>query len=388
MTPRQRLLILAFSNSVGFSATTALALWITTIDQLLTVPTWWGSLVGSLQLAFAALANLIAPYLFRNLTCEQLVRVSAFAAMISGAVMALSMNPWLFAVAAIGLGVSFGLMLSGSNALLARSHSVQGAYATAQICEVAFAASFYFLAGIIIAAFGLRSVFVTLSLLGLAVMGLIHLLALREKSPRDAPGTSPAGSFDWRIPVAAAAFIVFFVGQSAFYQHQVAIGNLLGIEHVAMSRIMTIATIGGLSGAVASKLIGMRFGVMAPVIVTTAVLSCVLILAPATNDKIIFAACAVSVQALTMATVPYLFTLLAKLDATGRFPSRGPALLLIGVAGGPLLAEFFLGLGGYKIGGLAGAALVLVSGGLFVLAARYTGKVQKLAAAEMVVPPS
>lgn len=388
MTDRRLIFILAFSNSVGFSATTAMALWITTIDQVMSVPPWWGSLIGSLQLASAALANLLAPYLFRKLSCEQLIRAFAFVAMISGAGMALSSHAWMFAISAIGLGISLGIILSGVNALLARAHSVQGAYATAQICEVAFAASFYLFAGIAIAVFGLRSIFVVISMLALLVMASIHIIAQQQKSPREIPGTSVRSGFDWRIPMAAGAFIVFFIGQSSFYQHQVAIGSLLGIDQVSMSRIMTVATIGGLTGAVASKIVGMRFGLNIPVIFTTVLLSGILILAPVTESKLVFAFCAFSVQSLTMATVPYLFTLLASLDATGRFPSRGPALLLIGVAGGPLLAEFFLSLGGYKIGGLAGAFLVLTSCTMFSIAARQSEIIKRLVSPKTVVPPS
>ncbi|MEM6832012.1 MAG: hypothetical protein AAF562_00180 [Pseudomonadota bacterium] len=386
MKPTQRVLILAFANSVGFSATTAMSLWITSVDQILSTPSWWGSVVGSAQLGAAALANFVAPYVLRNLTCEQLVRVAAALASISGAIMALSSDANLFAAAAIGLGLSLGFVLSGANALLARAHSVQGAYATAQICEVAFAACFYLLSGILIGSFGLWSLFALLSLLGLAVTVAAHFLAMQEQSPREAPGTQPLGYFDWRMPAAAVAFVVFFIGQSSFLQHQVAIGSLVGIEHVAMTRVMAIAMIGGFLGAVASKVVGLRAGLVAPVLFTTFALSLVLVTGPVTDNKIVFALCVVFTQAFTMATVPYFFTLLSKLDPTGRFPSRGPALLLIGVAGGPLVAELFLNLGGYPLGGFAGAILVLFSGGVFFLTARSSGKMTKREAADFAAP--
>jgi len=369
MTPLRRLLILAFTTSVGFSSTTAMALWITTVDQMLAVPSWWGSIIGSLQLAGAASANLVTPYLFRRLSCEALARAAAGFAVISAFAMAASTTGTSFAAGAISLGMAFGVLLSCSNALLARSKNVQGSYSSAQICEVAFAATFYFVAGTIIAAFGLRAIFILLACLAIVVAVLMHLLLKIQNSPRDAPGTTPARRLDWRIPVAACGFILFFVGQSSFYLHQVAIGAQIGISHADMSKLMSIATFGGFCGALTSKIVGLRFGLLRPLIVTTIALSAVLVLVPLTNSSIVFALCAISIQALTMATVPYAFARFAELDATGRFPSRGPSLLLIGVAGGPLVAEYFTGFGGYALVGVVGAIIVACAGGLFALAA-------------------
>lgn len=388
MSPTQRILSLAFANSVGFSATTAMALWITTIDQVFPVPSYWGSVVGSLQLGAAALANLLAPYFFRRICCEKLVKGAAAMAAISAFLMAISPLAWLFAASAIGLGLAFGIMLSGSNALLARSHSVQGNYATAQICEVVFSSSFYFLAGTIIAAFGLRGIFVILMLLAITAMVPMHRLSLQEQSPRDAIAPSSAHRADRRAVIAAVAFVLFFVGQAAFYQHQVAIGKLLGISQLDMSRLLAIATVGGILGAASSKLVGVRFGVIKPIIVTTTLLAVVLVLGVRTDSKLVFALCAIFVQGLTMGTVPYAFTILATLDPTGRLASRGPALLLIGVAGGPVLAETFLRIGGYNLVGIVGSVLVLIAGTLFFVGARILAPAPTMATVKMVVPPA
>lgn len=357
-------------NSVGFSATTAMALWITSVDRLLPVDPWWGSLVGACQLGMAALSNLIAPYLFRRTSCEVLARAAALFASLCAGLMTVGHDPWLFATGALGLGMAHGLMLSCVNALLARSETVQSNYATAQIGEVSLAAGFYFAAGSIIELSGLRSIFVILGLLALLAALLMHRLARRQRSPRDAVRLSSDAGLDWRVPVSALAFTLFFVGQASFYQHQVAIGGLLGIAQADMSRLMALAMAGGMTGAVVSKLLGVRYGVIRPLLVTTSLLAIVLILAVRTQAGLVFALCAIMIQALTMATVPYVFAILARLDPTGRFPSRGPALLLVGVAGGPLLAETFLRLGGYGLVGMAGAAIVLIAAILFAMVGR------------------
>ncbi|MFV3075585.1 hypothetical protein [Niveispirillum fermenti] len=370
MSPTQRVLSLAVVNSVGFSATTAMALWITSVQGLLPVEPWWGSVVGACQLGAAAMSNLVAPYLFRRVSCEELARAAALFAAICAGFMAAGHAPWLFAAGAIGLGVGHGLMLNAANALLARSHAVQGNYATAQICEVAFAASFYFAAGTIIDLFGLRAIFLILSVLALLAALLMHRLSLSGRSPRDAPGAPTDGAIGWRGPATALAFILFFVGQASFYQHQVAIGSRLGIDPPAMSRLMALATMGGMMGAVAAKMAGLRFGLVRPLMVIPLALALVLIMAVRTQDGLIFAICAVMIQSLTIAIIPYVFTILATLDPTGRLPSRGPALLLLGVAGGPLLAEVCLRKGGYGLVGVAGAAIVLVSGLLFMMTGR------------------
>ncbi|WP_235536360.1 hypothetical protein [Sphingomonas sp. Root50] len=387
MRSTQRVLSLAFANSVGFSATTAMALWITTIDRFLSVPVWWGSVVGSAQLGAAAVVNLAAPYLFRRMACEDLAKVAAGAAALCGVVMASSTNSWIFAAAAIGLGMALGLLLSGSNALLARSHSVQSNYATAQMCEVVFSSTFYVVAGSLLAMFGLRSVFGLLAVMALAVALLMHRLSIGTKSPRDAPDATHGGP-NWRVPVAMLAFVTFFIGQGAFYQHQMAIGGQLGIGAIDMSRLMAIATVGGIMGAVTSKFVGVRYGVVAPLILTTCSLATILVFAVRTDSPILFALCAILVQALTMGTVPYVFAILAGLDPTGRLPSRGPALLLIGVAGGPLLAESFIRIGGYPLVGIVASVLVLLAGCLFVLGTWRQPSPATIGDMEMVVPPA
>ncbi|MBP7338914.1 MAG: hypothetical protein KBA48_24080 [Niveispirillum sp.] len=380
MSPTQRLLSLAVVNSVGFSATTAMALWITSVDQILPVEPWWGSVMGACQLGVAALSNLIAPYLFRRTSCEELARAAALFAAVCAGLMAAGHNPWIFGAGAVGLGVAHGLMLSCANALLARSHTVQGNYATAQICEVTLAASFYLTAGTIIELYGLRAIFLILAMLALLAAFLMHRLARWQHSPRDAAWPVAGAGMDWRMPATALAFTLFFVGQASFYQHQMAIGSLLGIAQGDMSRLMAFAMAGGLTGAVLSKVLGVRYGVVRPLLFTTGMLAAVLILAVRTPNSAVFALCAISIQALTMATVPYVFAILARLDPTGRFPSRGPALLLIGVAGGPLLAEGFLLLGGYGLVGMAGAGIVLTSAILFATVGRATMATRPLAA--------
>lgn len=358
---------LAMTNSIGFSATTAMALWITRFDTLYPdVPTWLGSALGSAQILAAVLANLAAPRLFKGRSCEQLCRLSSIMASGLALLMAFAPNASLFGAAAIGLGLALGLLLSGTNALLARAEHVQGSYASAQICEVAYAIGFFALAGIVIEAFGTAALFVMQAVLCVVAALIMAWFISFQNSPRVALDRGGVPPLNRHIVVASLAFVLFFVSQSSFFQHQLAIGARVGLSGLEVSRVLAIAMLGGLAGAVLGKVIGVRFGIRAPVMFTTLMLAIGLVVVMQTQSKLIYTASAVIIQGLTMALVPYGFAIFAGLDPTGRLPSQGPAMLLLGVAGGAVFAEALRNLGGYDLVGVVGGLVAALSCALYV----------------------
>ena len=129
---------------------------------------------------------------------------------------------------------------------------------------------------------------------------------------------------------------------------------------------MAVAMTGGLLGAFGGKVLGLRRGLTEPTLCATLLLALSLFLVVRTQSQLIFTLCAITIQAVTMFTVPYAFAILAAMDHSRRLPSFGPALLLLGVAGGPLLSEYFLGIGGYGLVGTVAAATVTFAALLFV----------------------
>src|SRR5580704_15970360 len=67
---------LALVNSVGFSASTIVPLWLGDISAHLGAPAWYGGFVATLQLAACALMNVGTPFVFRSVTPIRLGRTA------------------------------------------------------------------------------------------------------------------------------------------------------------------------------------------------------------------------------------------------------------------------------------------------------------------------
>ena len=363
-TDRNRLLRLALANSTGFSATTAVPLWIGLIAPLLGVASSWPSVIASLQLACAAAGNIGASMALRRHPAE---KIAVVAALISSAGSLLAAIPLAssFAVGCAINGAALGVLLSATNRIVATTEAVHEGYSLLMVVEVMFAASFYIVMPLVIRQFGLASLFLMLMLLGLTVAALMRGLSASASQPRNVCAADNPGS-SGRAMLMLLAFAIFFSGQSAVWSRVLSIGALLGLDAVQVGRVMALSVLTGLLGAMLAKLIGERFGITKPLLASCALLGAVLLINVHTTSTLLFAVSATCIMLLTMFTVPYVFTSLARLDRSGRWASAGPAFLLIGTAIGPSIAAYTLNSGTFSDVGKLACILVLAAAAMFV----------------------
>src|SRR5271155_1825623 len=76
------LLRIALANSVGFSASTAVPIWVGSVGAHFGLPSWGAGAVATGQLACAALLNAATPWLFRTVRLRRLAFVGAAVGML------------------------------------------------------------------------------------------------------------------------------------------------------------------------------------------------------------------------------------------------------------------------------------------------------------------
>ncbi len=331
---------LALVNSIGYAATTAVPFWISDLGPHFGLPVWVGGIVAILQLLSAATCNLLTPLVFSRTPMAR-VGVGGAAAAVFGGALALLPNPLGFFVGAVVSGGGLGVLLNCTNRLVAQSHSAQKGYATFQLVEIFVAVSLYSAFPLVGQRFGPSGVLFCLSILGLLGAGLIGWLA-PWNVPSDISPTGAALASAARGRKAGlfilAAIVVLFSGQSAVYSYMVPVGRLIHVNPASVGRLMSLGSAFGLVGALVARLIGERFGDRAPVIAGALLLGLDLAVVTTTRDLMVFSVAACLIGLLTAFLAPYLFTLLARFDRSGKMASVGPSALLTGLAIGPAIA--------------------------------------------------
>lgn len=328
---------LALINSIGYAGSTIVPLWVGDIGAHMDMPAWFGGVVATAQLFAAALFNLMTPFLFRTAAPAQLAKVALPLA--AGAYLfTLSETPFLFVLASLIGGACLGVVLNATNRIVAASAEVQKGYSIFLISEGVFSSSMFYSGALLSQRFGLTVIFLTLP--AVTLLGTILMLSL--PTTQLAAGSSLGRAAYGRIGIypilGLIALLVFFSGQSCMMASALALGRAAGISAQTASATVAVGVIIGLLGAIASRLLGERFGVRWPILCATATLALMVFAMTQFGGPMMFYVGVPWLQLTTFFVVPYFFTMLARLDTTGRMASIGPAFLIAGVAVGPSLA--------------------------------------------------
>lgn len=331
-----RTLKLGIVNAVGYGATTIMPLWIDGLPSYLSAPSWIVGLAATCQLIACGLMNIATPWLFTQAPPLRLARVALFIAACAGVIQAIA-PIGVFIAAALASGAALGIVLNSTNRIIAASLNAQKSYSVFQLVEVCFAATLFLGSATLMSHLGVHIIF--LALTAACLLGLLSLHGLREEMP--APSHAQT---DYAVGHSGLAFctllamLLFFIGQSSVNSFLIPLGRISGLATDWVATTMAIAMLAAFGGALAARLIGDRFGMVAPVATAAAILAVVSLLLMHPLPSALFALCVVAISACTIFTMPYYFTFLARIDASGRAASIGPAFLLAGVAIGPSVA--------------------------------------------------
>lgn len=332
------LIRLAIINATGFAASTVVPLWIGGIAKHLNVAEWFAGIATTSQLVAAAILNLATPTVFSKIPPLKLARIALLVAA-SASLLQQVHHPAVFVVACMICGGALGTVLNCTNRILAGVEKIQQSYSVYQIIEVCFAVLLFSTSAAVMVRLSLPSIFLVVAVFCLVGNLLLRNLPIESLVTQRISATRSTKNHVSGA-LALAALTIFFVGQSSINSYMIPIGQSAGLTTETISRIIALSMVFGFSGAVLSRVIGERFGMVVPV-VTVAILL-IFVFAGVTNQASIsvFALCSGVLACCTIFVVPYFFTYLAKLDRGGLYASIAPAFLLCGVAIGPSIAVF------------------------------------------------
>ena len=333
------LLRIALANSIGFSASTAVPLWVGSVGTHFGFASWGAGAVATGQLACAALLNAMTPWLFRGTHLRTLALIATAVAMVGSGLAWLGSSS-VFIIGCLLGGAGFGVLLNVTNRLIAGSSAPQRGYAIVQLVEVLFCIVFFLSVPPILERFGTLYVFAALAALCAAVFPLLAGVPMSVAGGTEAvarkTGVSPPNTASALLSLGAAAFL--FAGYSAVSSSLVSIGAAVGLSLLWVGRIMALGLLASLGGAVLARGLSERAGVLLPLLVGAGIVGGDMLMVTLGREAYEFIGGSLLLFMGMVFLSPYIYTLLAGLDKAGRWASIAPGFVLTGVAFGPCIA--------------------------------------------------
>jgi predicted MFS family arabinose efflux permease len=156
-------------------------------------------------------------------------------------------------------------------------------------------------------------------------------------------------------------FVLLFFGHSALWVYQERIGKSLGLAPQQIGGILGGSILAGALGAGLAGLIGRRLGLLFPQLLSfgTALLATLVMVYG--NSPAAFIATACLIHMVWFFSLPYLLSMAAELDPSGRLAGLGNAAIFIGQGLGPLGAALVVGEGHFRAVGWLAASAYLVA---------------------------
>ncbi|SDB03067.1 Predicted arabinose efflux permease, MFS family [Pseudomonas sp. NFACC23-1] len=155
-------------------------------------------------------------------------------------------------------------------------------------------------------------------------------------------------------------FALLFFGHSALWVYQERIGKSIGLEPQQIGGILGGSILAGALGAALAGLIGRRLGLLFPQLLSfgTALLATLIMVYGTSPVAFITTACLIHM--VWFFSLPYLLSMAAELDPSGRLAGLGNAAIFIGQGLGPFGAALVVGEGHLRaVGWLAASAYLL-----------------------------
>lgn len=167
-------------------------------------------------------------------------------------------------------------------------------------------------------------------------------------------------------------FALLFFGHSALWVYQERIGKSIGLEPQQIGGILGGSILAGALGAALAGFIGRRLGLLFPQLLSfgTALLATLVMVYG--DSPVAFAATACLIHMVWFFSLPYLLSMAAELDPTGRLAGLGNAAIFVGQGLGPFGAALVVGEGQFRaVGWLAASAYLTALGISCLLVARF-----------------
>lgn len=157
-----------------------------------------------------------------------------------------------------------------------------------------------------------------------------------------------------------ALFALLFFGHSALWIYQERIGKNLGLESQQIGAILGASILAGAVGAGLAGIIKRRIGLLAPQLIGFGAAFAATLVMVYGNSPLAFAITAGLIHLVWFFSLPYLLSMSAELDPTGRLAGLGNAAIFVGQGAGPFGAALVVGEGNFRaVGWLAAGTYLL-----------------------------
>lgn len=345
-----------------------IAIWLVgaVIRELELSATKAGLLVSAEFLAIAVAAMGIAP--FADRFSVKRVAITGAILIIAANITSIAFENYeLLLISRTLAGIGGGLAMAMGSAALARYPNPERSYAAVQIVGAVVAAIILYTAGYAVSSFGYRGVF------GLYVLycaiGLFLLLFLQPDSGHSESSSRTA------IPrlfgtggVLIAVMFIFMVMMGSTWSFLETKGHDIGLAQEQLSWIFGISSLVGISGAILSSWINIRFGRLLPVSLSFTLASVVFFTLFGYASSLVYQLSLFTMQVLWFFCLPYIFGAAAALDGTGRVAAALTSSMLVGLAFGPIVGGYLWDFSGLiSIGQFASIGCVVAMLLMFVV---------------------
>jgi predicted MFS family arabinose efflux permease len=278
---------------------------------------------------------------------------------------------WQLCCSRILVGAGLGLIASIANALASLTAAPERTFALMQFGLASFASILIFLAPTMMSVYGLNGVFMLQIAVSVIVGALFFLLPARPYAIEAYSGNVEDSA---RMPVLAIFSLLslacLFVGHSALWAFSERVADSLSIDSYAIGKVLAISAFLGLGGATFAYLLGMRVGYAWPVYAGFFLQLVLGFLMYSSRDISLYMTSVLFLNFGIVFVTPYMMSLLAEVDQSGRAPALGPAFVNVGSAIGPLYGSFAVATAGYAGVSIATALAFIVGSIIITLSMR------------------
>ncbi|MFJ4141199.1 MFS transporter [Pseudomonas sp. NPDC089734] len=284
----------------------------------------------------------------------------ALAAMVLGNLASTQASNWQTLTACrLVCGLSGGAVMACVYATAALRTSKDASFAMINVGNLLWGIVLVSFTPFILALAGIPGVFLVLSL-----ASAIALLGCQRIPPRFTEQTGQSHTSTAPLTLTAvlliSLFALLFFGHSALWIYQERIGKSIGLEPQQIGAILGASILAGALGAGLAGIIKRKIGLLAPQLISFgAALAATLVMVYG-NSPLAFAITAGLIHLVWFFSLPYLLSMSAELDPSGRLAGLGNAAIFVGQGAGPFGAALVVGEGNFRaVGWLAAATYIL-----------------------------
>ncbi len=300
---------------------------------------------------------------------RRMIAVTGLVILLLGNLVCLALSSFdALLVARLFIGLGSGSVAGAMAASLAASGSPDRFFGFYTILTLSTIAILMLMTPRLLIAFGIGGLFWLLAAMTLPAFCLVRNFPEFAGNGNDVRHSSSAS---WRdmplniVMVVSIATLVYYVGTGGVWPYISQVGKAQGFAIEEIGKLLAVAQLFGIAGAMVPIVLGSRLGRALPIAVSLLSSIICLIALLTLGGKLVYALVVQLYMFVWLLFFPYLMGIVSELDPLGRLAGISYALQSVGFAVGPALAALLITHGGYTALFYQGIACYLIT--LFLL---------------------